>query len=70
MGGGVHWWLQNSDGDILDITSSQFDESLDYSSGRCGGFLSKKPSKRSQLLMERAYNFLEGGYTVDMKGDE
>lgn len=53
--GVTHWWLQRDD-EILDPTSGQY---LDmgrvppYAIGRAGGFLTKEPSQRTVILLER-----------------
>jgi len=49
----VHWWLANSDGDVLDPTHDQFDNHPNYTDGRSGGFLTREPSKRAQELINR-----------------
>lgn len=54
--GKVHWWLENKEYDILDITWQQYQlENLfpPYRDGKRGGFLTKNPSKRCKILMER-----------------
>lgn len=51
-----HWWLENDEGDIFDITAEQYTDvglTPPYASGRAGGFLTKEPSKRARKLMER-----------------
>lgn len=51
----THWWLENQRGNILDPTADQFRkrfEQFNYQ-GRPCGFLTKNPSKRCQILMER-----------------
>jgi hypothetical protein len=48
-----HWWLVDSVGCVIDITAEQFDAPVDYSAGRGRGFLTKKPSKRAQELINR-----------------
>lgn len=53
---GTHWWLKDSDGNILDPTSEQFyykNEVPPYKNGKGTGFLTKKPSKRAQIIIER-----------------
>lgn len=56
----THWWLRRrSDGAILDPTWQQFDKStlqLLWTRGRYCGFLTKQPSKRAQVLIERVRN--------------
>ena len=52
----VHWWLENNEGYILDPTEGQYTKSgkcPPYANGTRGGFLTKDPSKRSAILMER-----------------
>lgn len=52
----THWWLQNKDGKILDLTSEQYTsvgKIPPYKNGRRGAFLTKNPSKRSLKLMEK-----------------
>ena len=52
--GGTHWYLQNRfDGDVLDLTASQFYTKIPYHKGRGCGFLTKGPSKRARKLIER-----------------
>lgn len=49
-----HWWLRLDDGSVLDITSDQFDDPAPfYKVGKGKGFLTKKPSKRAQILIDR-----------------
>lgn len=45
-----HWFLQHCSGFILDATANQFDHPLDYSKAKGCGFLTKKPSKRTQAF--------------------
>jgi hypothetical protein len=60
--GVTHWWLQKRAKagtvvSMLDLTAEQFDmdEWVRYfKAGRGGGFLTKEPSKRARVLMERA----------------
>jgi hypothetical protein len=47
-----HWWLQNTKGEIIDLTADQFRFPFPYQRGRVGGFLTKLPSKRTQKLMK------------------
>lgn len=48
-----HWWLQDADGAIVDLTSDQFDTPVPYALGKLKAFLTKQPSKRAQGLMDR-----------------
>lgn len=58
--GGVHWYLKRaSDGRIFDLTWRQFSTPVPYAEGRGCGFLTRKPSKRCQILLRRVRNRLE-----------
>lgn len=51
----VHWFLRDrlDQAHVLDLTAKQFSEPPDYSCGRNRGFLTKKPSARSKMMMSR-----------------
>lgn len=53
----VHWWIVDNDtSNIYDVTSDQYyNKGLipPYSKGKKTGFLTKKPSKRAMIVMER-----------------
>lgn len=52
--GDIHWFLFNiKTGQRLDLTVSQFKTKPDYNKAQGRGFLTKRPSKRAQLLMEQ-----------------
>lgn len=55
----VHWFLRSKFG-IVDPTADQFDQPVDYQSGRNRGFLTNVPSARARTLMKRAYGKLGG----------
>lgn len=48
----VHWYLLGPEG-VVDLTVDQFDTPVPYHFGRGRGFLTKEPSKRARILMER-----------------
>ncbi len=50
-GGGTHWYLVDEQGTVLDPTAAQFDQAPDYQAGRCCGFLTTRPSKRTRTVM-------------------
>lgn len=50
--GQPHWYLAN-DKWIIDITASQFKTEVPYQNGKGKGFLTNKPSKRCQTLMDK-----------------
>jgi 8-oxo-dGTP pyrophosphatase MutT (NUDIX family)/GNAT superfamily N-acetyltransferase len=55
--GGPHWYLKHKhSGVILDPTASQFKTPVPYENGRGRGFLTKQPSKRSQIVLDRIVN--------------
>lgn len=52
----THWFLKNRiTGDIIDPTKKQFDFIIDYTKSRNSSFLTKKPSKRTLILLNRIY---------------
>ena len=51
--GGSHWFLRGSDGTVIDITSGQFATPVPYHSGTGKGFLTRQPSRRAQVVMDR-----------------
>lgn len=48
-----HWFLRNDLGEIIDPTAGQFATTVPYHDGRGCGFLTKGPSRRARILMER-----------------
>jgi hypothetical protein len=52
----THWFLKNKfTNEIIDITKEQFDFELDYSKSKNCSFLTKFPSKRTLILINRIY---------------
>ncbi len=55
--GDVHWWLEHKiTGHRYDVTADQFysiGRKPPYANGRAGPFLTKQPSKRAQIVLER-----------------
>jgi hypothetical protein len=50
----THWYLEHpSTGERIDPTAEQFEHPLDYTNGRRCPFLTKQPSKRTQVLLKR-----------------
>ena len=50
----THWFLKNKNtGEIIDITSEQFNFKLDYSNNKNASFLTNYPSKRCVSLMNK-----------------
>lgn len=49
-----HWYLRHREtGEVLDLTSGQFDTPVPYDRGRGRGFLTKKPSEKAQKIINR-----------------
>lgn len=55
--GGPHWYLKNASGVIIDPTADQFETPVPYEQGRGCGFLTKLPSARSQVVIDRLADF-------------
>lgn len=51
--GDTHWFLLHKSGTVLDPTVKQFKKKPDYTKARGCGFLTKKPSKRAKIMMEK-----------------
>lgn len=47
-----HWFIKYDD-QIIDLTVDQFESTPDYSQAKGRGFLTKKPSKRCQIVLDR-----------------
>lgn len=52
--GATHWFLRHQDGSILDLTAGQFGSVPPYASGVGRGFLTAQPSRRAQVVIDRA----------------
>jgi hypothetical protein len=55
MGNNTHWWIKNKDtGEIFDPTVEQWgDEKCPYHLGMGCGFMTRQPSKRAKILIDR-----------------
>lgn len=54
--GGPHWFLVNDTGDVIDPTAEQFTQrELEhlYAHARGRGFLTRRPSRRARIVMDR-----------------
>jgi hypothetical protein len=55
--GDVHWWLEDRlTGECLDVTADQYlsvGKKPPYAAGRAGPFLTKEPSKRARIVIDR-----------------
>ena len=51
--GVVHWFLIGPDGTIVDPTAEQFVIPVPYALGRGRGFLTREPSARARVVMDR-----------------
>jgi len=50
--GGTHWFLRRYD-KVIDPTVRQFKRTPLYSRGHGCGFLTRQPSKRAQIIIDR-----------------
>lgn len=57
--GNTHWWIVTGDGEILDPTAVQFEAPPDYSKGKARGLLTRQPSRRCQVLLQRIRGVLQ-----------
>jgi hypothetical protein len=51
--GATHWFLRATDGRVIDLTADQFSTPVPYHLARGCGFLTKRPSKRAAIVIER-----------------
>ena len=52
--GEPHWFIKHvASGLSLDLTGGQFETRVPYKKAKGKGFLTKQPSKRAQILIER-----------------
>ena len=49
----THWFLRNDKNEIIDLTFEQFKTPVPYQNAKRGAFLTKEPSKRSKILIDR-----------------
>jgi len=47
----THWWLQTTAGKVIDLTAGQYTRPFPYSKGRAGGFLTKRPCRRTRAIL-------------------
>tara|TARA_R110000737_G_scaffold86681_2_gene119382 strand:+ start:3222 stop:4526 length:1305 start_codon:yes stop_codon:yes gene_type:complete len=52
----THWFIRDDKGKIIDLTAGQFKSPVPYEEGRRGAFLTKAPSKRCKILIDRVVN--------------
>lgn len=50
--GQPHWYLRGPEG-YTDLTAAQFDTPVPYGEGQGKGFLTKLPSRRAQVVIDR-----------------
>jgi hypothetical protein len=52
--GETHWFIRHErTGEILDPTAQQFDGAVPYERSKGCGFLTKEPSRRARVIMQR-----------------
>lgn len=54
-----HWFLQSFGGAVYDITAEQFDSAVKYENAKGKGFLTRRPSKRAKIVIQRAEKYLD-----------
>lgn len=53
----THWYLGvQYIGGVIDLTARQFDSIVPYDKGTRCGFLTRQPSKRAQILIQRVWD--------------
>jgi hypothetical protein len=58
--GDSHWYLKDiRNNRFIDPTHEQFKDPVPYEQGTPKGFLTTQPSKRAQIIMDRAQNYLQ-----------
>jgi len=65
----THWYLRKREGfTVVDITIEQFyDNPPDHSKGKGGNFLTKKPSKRAQVIIDAFINEYDVDVWIDLE---
>jgi hypothetical protein len=51
--GAPHWYLKDGRGRVYDLTAEQFSTPVPYEQGVRKGFLTKKPSARTKVVIQR-----------------
>jgi hypothetical protein len=62
--GSAHWFLRECIGGVLDVTAMQFDSPVPYVQGVGRGFLTKGPSRRARIVMDRVRRSITGRLDV------
>lgn len=66
----THWWIEDKNGNILDPTAEQFyfkNELPPYKNKRGNGYLTKLPSKRAQIIINRVNSIEKYIYLQEKK---
>lgn len=64
----AHWYLRGPNtGNIMDVTGDQFATTPDYDTGKGCGFLTKNPSKKAQILIKSALEFIPPDTLIALK---
>lgn len=69
--GTSHWFLLSGE-DVVDLTADQFQTSPPYRLARGRGFLTKKPSRRAEEVIQRVldqWTEETGGFCADCDGE-
>lgn len=54
----THWFVMDKSGNIHDVTRSQFKGRPPYELARGSGFLTRKPSRRAQALIDKCQEII------------
>jgi hypothetical protein len=67
--GAPHWFLRNkTSGQIIDATKDQFETPVPYDQGKGKGFLTRDPSKRASVVMQRVQARMKMAVGMDEVG--
>jgi hypothetical protein len=55
----LHWFVRGPDGEVINPTADQFENTPPYTVARGCGFLTRRPSKKCRALIDAASVYLE-----------
>lgn len=62
-----HWFLKSDDGKIIDITAEQFNRIPDYAKSKCRAWLTKHPSRRAKVIINRVRGKCKHSWTKEQE---
>jgi hypothetical protein len=57
-----HWFLRTEDGTVFDLTAAQFSTPVPYDEGKRRAFLTREPSARAKVLLDRVRPRIERAF--------